>query len=240
MLPESQFETGWVLAQCGRAYLEMAQYRKVCPRVCHPATRAALAASSQRACVQARSMFERMRSVAPDRLQGLDYYSTALWHLREEVPSKHRALRVTVCAARAAAVCVCVPRGVCTQAALSFLAQEAVELDKRAPQTWIVVGNCFSLQKDHESALQFLKRVRSVVVALRLTPRLRDNRCRASRSPGDSSRSTVHVRVHAVRPRAGREQRPGAGGVVLSANDSVRRPPLQRVVREPCGCAGAR
>ncbi len=46
------------------------------------------------------------------------------------------------------------------QSELSFLAQEAVALDKLAPETWVVVGNCFSLQKEHDTALQFLKRVR--------------------------------------------------------------------------------
>ncbi len=28
-LPPNQYETGWVLAQVGRAYLEMANYKKV-------------------------------------------------------------------------------------------------------------------------------------------------------------------------------------------------------------------
>ena len=51
-------------------------------------------------------------------------------------------------------VCACL-----AQSELSFLAQEAVALDRLAPETWIVVGNCFSLQKEHDLALQFLKRV---------------------------------------------------------------------------------
>jgi hypothetical protein len=29
LLPPNQFDTGWVLAQCGRAHLEMANYKKV-------------------------------------------------------------------------------------------------------------------------------------------------------------------------------------------------------------------
>jgi tetratricopeptide (TPR) repeat protein len=41
---------------------------------------------------------------------------------------------------------------------LSYLAQQLVELDKHSPSTWCTVGNCFSLQKDHESALKFFKR----------------------------------------------------------------------------------
>ena len=34
---------------------------------------------------QARRTFERMRQVAKDRLQGLEYYSTTLWHLKQDV-----------------------------------------------------------------------------------------------------------------------------------------------------------
>jgi anaphase-promoting complex subunit 3 len=41
---------------------------------------------------------------------------------------------------------------------LSFLAQELLALDQRAPQTWIAVGNAFSLQKEHEQALTAFKR----------------------------------------------------------------------------------
>lgn len=46
----------------------------------------------------------------------MEFYSTVLWHLREEV-------------------------------ALSFLAQEAIALDRHSPHAWAVLGNCFSLQK---------------------------------------------------------------------------------------------
>lgn len=41
---------------------------------------------------------------------------------------------------------------------LSFLAQQVLEFDKLAPESWIVVGNCFSLQKEHETALKFFRR----------------------------------------------------------------------------------
>ena len=36
---------------------------------------------------------------------------------------------------------------------LSFLAQELLSIDPRAPQAWIAVGNCFSLQKERVQAL---------------------------------------------------------------------------------------
>jgi anaphase-promoting complex subunit 3 len=41
---------------------------------------------------------------------------------------------------------------------LASLAQQVVDWDRLAPEAWCVVGNCFSLQKDHESALVFFLR----------------------------------------------------------------------------------
>lgn len=41
---------------------------------------------------------------------------------------------------------------------LSCLSQELIQFDKLAPETWCVAGNCFSLQKDHETSIKFLKR----------------------------------------------------------------------------------
>lgn len=102
-LPAEHFETGWVQAHVGRCHFEMVDY-----------TRAAEA-------------FERMRKVSPDRTAGLDLYSTALWHLKEEVR-------------------------------LAYLAQHATETDPLCAETWVVVGNNFSLQKEPETALRFFRR----------------------------------------------------------------------------------
>ena len=44
------------------------------------------------------------------------------------------------------------------EVALASLAQHVVAWNKTSPQAWCVVGNCFSLQKDHEAALSFFKR----------------------------------------------------------------------------------
>ena len=102
-LPMTQQETGWVLQQRGRAYFEMADYRS------------------------ARTEFENMRRVAPDRMSGLELYSTNLWHLKDEVE-------------------------------LCFLAQGALEQDKKSPEAWCAIGNCFSLQKEHDVAIKFFQR----------------------------------------------------------------------------------
>ncbi|RWS26265.1 Cell division cycle protein 27-like protein [Leptotrombidium deliense] len=102
-LPLKHFNTGYVLTALGKAYFEMAKYD------------------------EAVKYFEEAHKVEPHRLQGTEYYSTALWHLQKEVK-------------------------------LSMLAQELIEFDKNSPQTWCVAGNCFSLQKEHETAIKFLQR----------------------------------------------------------------------------------
>lgn len=44
------------------------------------------------------------------------------------------------------------------EAELAHLAHEAIALDRLSPQAWCVAGNCLSLQRDHEGAIEFLKR----------------------------------------------------------------------------------
>ena len=41
---------------------------------------------------------------------------------------------------------------------LAFLAHEIVEIDRNSPQAWVVVGNLFSLQQDHDNAIKCFKR----------------------------------------------------------------------------------
>ena len=41
---------------------------------------------------------------------------------------------------------------------IAHLAQKVVDFDRLAPEAWCVVGNCFSLQKEHETALVFFSR----------------------------------------------------------------------------------
>ncbi|KAL8113227.1 hypothetical protein AgCh_020520 [Apium graveolens] len=48
---------------------------------------------------------------------------------------------------------------------LSYLSQELVSTDRLAPQSWVAMGNCYSLQKDHETAIKNFQR------AVQLNPR---------------------------------------------------------------------
>ena len=102
-LTRAQYDTAYVLCAVAKAHAEMVDYPN------------------------AARYFEEARAADPHRLEGLDVYSTVLWHLKEEVK-------------------------------LSNLAQEVQGIDRLAPQTWCVLGNCFSLQKEHELALKFFQR----------------------------------------------------------------------------------
>ncbi|XP_039284697.1 cell division cycle protein 27 homolog [Nilaparvata lugens] len=44
------------------------------------------------------------------------------------------------------------------EAQLSVLAQELIALDRHSPAAWCAAGNCFSLQKEHDTAIKFFHR----------------------------------------------------------------------------------
>ncbi|XP_039273316.1 cell division cycle protein 27 homolog [Styela clava] len=102
-LSPHQRNTGWVLSALGRAHFELTEYN------------------------EAANIFQELRTIVPHHLQGLEIYSTTLWHLQKEVE-------------------------------LSRLARDMKELDKLCSETWCAIGNCFSLQRDHSSAVNFFHR----------------------------------------------------------------------------------
>mmetsp|Transcript_33196 Transcript_33196/g.75113 ORF Transcript_33196/g.75113 Transcript_33196/m.75113 type:complete len:862 (+) Transcript_33196:92-2677(+) len=102
-LPRRHYETGYVLDLVGRCYFESSDYKK------------------------AELVFQQVWRIEPRRLEGLEYYSSALWHLRKDIELGH-------------------------------LAQQCLQWDRLKPQVWCVVGNCFSLQKEHDVAIKFFKR----------------------------------------------------------------------------------
>ncbi|KAJ6832678.1 cell division cycle protein 27-like protein B [Iris pallida] len=104
-LPQHQYYTGWVLSQVGKAHFELIDY------------------------FEADRVFDFVRRISPYTLDGMDIYSTVLFHLKEEMK-------------------------------LSYLAQELISTDRLSPQAWCATGNCYSLLKDHETALKnFLRAV---------------------------------------------------------------------------------
>ncbi|XP_027052490.1 cell division cycle protein 27 homolog [Pocillopora damicornis] len=102
-LAPHHYNTGWVLTQVGRAHFELAEYQL------------------------AEKVFAKVRQLEPYRIEGMEIYSTTLWHLQNEV-------------------------------SLSALAQELVETHRTSPQAWCATGNCFSLQKEHDTAIKFFQR----------------------------------------------------------------------------------
>lgn len=106
-LPLSHYQTSFVLSAVGKALFELHDYHK------------------------AEKVYLQLRQLHPYHLEGLEYYSTVLWHLQREI-------------------------------SLSSLAQELTEHDKLAPETWCVVGNCFSLHKEHDAAIKFFQRATQI------------------------------------------------------------------------------
>ncbi|XP_066250140.1 cell division cycle protein 27 homolog [Euwallacea similis] len=103
LLSSNQFNTPWVQCLLALSYFEMNDYET---------------------CVK---HFQLVHAQHPYRLDYMDVYSTALWHLQKEV-------------------------------ALSALAQDLISTDKNHPATWCVNGNCFSMHKEHDTAIKFFQR----------------------------------------------------------------------------------
>jgi len=104
LLPARERNSAWVLALQGRCHFELADYNR--------------ATQVYARCCDAHRFH---------KAGGLEYYSTALWHLREAT-------------------------------SLGVLARRVLDGDRLKPQVWCVIGNCFSLQREHEQAIRFFRR----------------------------------------------------------------------------------
>jgi len=103
-LPKRHYNSGFVQQLVGRCSFESADYRE--------------AATVYGKCCEDSKLH---------RALGLEYYSTALWHLKDST-------------------------------CLGNLARRLLAWDRAQPQAWCVVGNCFSLQRDHEQAIRCFRR----------------------------------------------------------------------------------
>lgn len=135
-LPQRQRGTGWAQCMLGRAYYESAQYAR------------------------AKKAFEEMRVVAPERMEGLEIYSSVLWHLR-------------------------------LNSELVHLSQEVLAYDKNSPQTWCVLANAVSAQRDHPRALLYLRKALQVDKHCIYAHALRGHECVSS---GDLDAATASFR----------------------------------------------
>lgn len=102
-LPKSQYNTAWTLVQVGRALFESIRY------------------------LESEKVYKEAFAIEPYRVEGMEYYSSCLWHLKKQVD-------------------------------LCELSNRALGITTFAPEVWCVLGNTFSLQKEHEAALKFFSR----------------------------------------------------------------------------------
>ncbi|CAG8449157.1 6176_t:CDS:10 [Ambispora leptoticha] len=135
-LPKVQYETSWVYAQLGKAHFELVDY----PRAEH--------------------CFQWVRNLEPFRMEDMEIYSTALWHMRKDV-------------------------------ALSALAHELVEYDRRSPQAWCAVGNCFSRQQEQDMALKCFQRAIQLDPSFTYAHTLSGHECMAN---GNFEKAQEHFR----------------------------------------------
>ncbi|CAK93802.1 unnamed protein product (macronuclear) [Paramecium tetraurelia] len=102
-LPPQHYRSGWVLEKVARSFMDQVKY------------------------ADAEKVWKEMRQIEPNRLEGMDYYSSCLWHLKK-------------------------------QSELTYLAHQCLQISMQAPETWIAIGNCFSLSKEIDNSIKFFGR----------------------------------------------------------------------------------
>uniref|UniRef100_A0A8B9H9A1 Cell division cycle protein 27 homolog n=1 Tax=Astyanax mexicanus TaxID=7994 RepID=A0A8B9H9A1_ASTMX len=103
-LPAHHYNTGWVLGQIGRAHFELAEY------------------------MQAERIFSEVRRIESYRVEGMEIYSTTLWHLQKDVALSALSKDLT-----------------------------DMDKNSPEPWC-VAAGNCFSLQREHDIAIKFFTR----------------------------------------------------------------------------------
>lgn len=93
----------WILNNIGKCYTELSNHKR------------------------AETFFLKAHTIDKARIEGKEYYSSCLWHLKK-------------------------------QSEISKLAFDYMKHHYFAPETWIIMANCYSLNQDHDTALTFLTR----------------------------------------------------------------------------------
>lgn len=135
-LPESQFNTGWVLCQVGKAYFELVDY------------------------LEADHYFELAHRLSPCTLDGMDIYSTVLYHLNEEMRLSYLAQelisidRLSPQAWCAVGNCFALRKD--HETALKNF-QRSVQLDSRFAYAHTLCGHEYSALEDYENSIKFYR-----------------------------------------------------------------------------------
>nr|CAB3468448.1 unnamed protein product [Digitaria exilis] len=133
-LPEPQFNTGWVLCQVGKAYFELVDY------------------------LESDHYFELAHRLSPCTLDGMDIYSTVLYHLNAEMRLSYLAQelisidRLSPQAWCAVGNCFALRKD--HETALKNF-QRAVQLDSRFAYAHTLCGHEYSALEDYENSLKF-------------------------------------------------------------------------------------
>ncbi|RCV22345.1 hypothetical protein SETIT_4G213000v2 [Setaria italica] len=135
-LPEPQFNTGWVLCQVGKAYFELVDY------------------------LEADHYFELAHRLSPCTLDGMDIYSTVLYHLNAEMRLSYLAQelisidRLSPQAWCAVGNCFALRKD--HETALKNF-QRAVQLDSRFAYAHTLCGHEYSALEDYENSIKFYR-----------------------------------------------------------------------------------
>ena len=108
--------------------------------------------------MQAEKIFKEVRALDPYHLKGLEYYSTLLWHSHKVFENPSETLARILPTSRAESHLFAFHIFRLQPVELSFLAHQLEEDNPKEPESWIMVGNCFSLQKEHDTAIKCFNR----------------------------------------------------------------------------------
>uniref|UniRef100_UPI00398E8100 cell division cycle protein 27 homolog isoform X3 n=1 Tax=Pristiophorus japonicus TaxID=55135 RepID=UPI00398E8100 len=131
-LPSHHYNTGWVLCQIGRAHFELAEY------------------------MQAERIFSEVRRIASYRVEGMEIYSTTLWHLQKDVTLSLLSKDLTEMdkntpeAWCAAGNCFSLQRE--HDIAIKFF-QRAIQVDPNFAYAYTLLGHEFVLTEELDKAL---------------------------------------------------------------------------------------
>eukprot|EP00899_Mesostigma_viride_P005956 jgi/Mesvir1/15361/Mv06563-RA.1 len=131
-LPQEHYTTGWVLSQVGRAHFEMVDY------------------------VRAEHAFEWARRVAPHQLDGVEIYSTVLWHLKKDIKLSYLAQEVIamdrLCPQAWCVLGNCVSLHKEHETALKFFSR-AIQLDSNFAYAHTLCGHEYFANEDFDNSL---------------------------------------------------------------------------------------
>ncbi|XP_018620222.1 cell division cycle protein 27 homolog [Scleropages formosus] len=131
-LPSHHYNTGWVLSQIGRAHFELAEY------------------------MQAERVFSEVRRIESYRVEGMEIYSTTLWHLQKDVALSALSKDLTDMDKNspeswcAAGNCFSLQRE--HDIAIKFF-QRAIQVDPSFAYAYTLLGHEFVLTEELEKAL---------------------------------------------------------------------------------------